>query len=105
MDEEEEKSWANGWVFYKSGDNLGQYLPTVENCAEWIRGFAAALADYDLMQENASIQAALLNQGISGDLLDACLNAADTVVAVMAFVPGDNWRRWPSVPVRDSRHG
>lgn len=95
----EEKSWADGWVFYKSADNSGHYLPTLDNCAEWIKGFAAALADYDLMHESPSIQTALLNQGISGDLLNACLNSADAVVA------GDDWCRWPSVPVRDSRHG
>ncbi len=99
MDYENNSDWNYGWVFYKSADKPTQYLPTFDNCAEWIKGFAAAMADYDLMHENPSIQAALLSQGINGDVLEACLHTADAVVA------SDEWCRWPLVPVRDKPRG
>ncbi len=97
--DKENNAWADGWAFYRIADKSAHYLPTLANCDDWIKGFAAALADYDLMHENPSIQAALLNQGISGDLLDACLNSADAVVA------SDEWCRWPTVPVRNKSNG
>lgn len=99
MYNEENSGWNDGWAFYKGVDNSGQYLPTLDNCGEWIKGFAAAMADYGLVHESPSIQAALLNQGIGGELLEACLNSADAVVA------SDEWCQWPSVLVRDSHHG
>lgn len=86
--------WADGWSFYKSAgaDNvLGEDDPAL---IDWMKGFGAAMADDDLEGEHPSIQTALLDYGIDADLLAACLNAAEIIVAEQAF------NRWPSVPVR-----
>jgi hypothetical protein len=68
----------------------------VDDCVEWIKGYVAAMADYDLdkYHEHPSIMAALLYHGIDGDLLEACLLAAEIVRT------SGEWYRWPSVPVR-----
>lgn len=88
--------WAKGWAFYVGGGKSDALLPLFEDCGEWIKGYCAAMADYDLepYREHPSIQAALLRHGIDGELLEVCLKAADAVVA------GDEWNRWPSVPTR-----
>jgi hypothetical protein len=92
----ETKRWRDGWAFYKSNWKHDECPPPVGNCVEWIKGNAAAIADYDLepYREHHSIQAALLHHGIVRHLLKACLLAVETVCG-----SGD-WCRWPSVPVR-----
>ncbi len=88
-------SWSYGWSFYKSHGAGG--LPADIDPAElvdWMKGFCAAMADYDLDGGHPSIQAALLHYGIDGDLLEDCLQAAETILEEAAF------NRWPSVPVR-----
>jgi hypothetical protein len=93
---DETKQWGNGWAFYKGDGKPDEYLPPIDNCREWIKGYCAAMADYDLesYREHPSIMAALLHHGIDADLLEACLLAAETVCA------GGEWCRWPTVPVR-----
>ncbi|MBE0472054.1 MAG: hypothetical protein IBX55_21425 [Methyloprofundus sp.] len=87
--------WANGWAFYKSENNSEDLLPLIKDSNEWIGGFCAAMADYDLEHNDSNIQNALLNKGIKGGLLEACLSAAEEVF-------NDNeWCRFPSVPIRN----
>jgi hypothetical protein len=95
-DQNETKRWGDGWAFYKSNWKHDEFPPPVDDCIEWIKGYAAAMTDYDFesYREHHSIQAALLHHGIVGYLLEACLLAAETVCA------GGEWCRWPSVPVR-----
>lgn len=96
MSAEKIDDYGLGWVFFKSdGVRGGNFAPFEDDdLIEWIKGFAAAMADYDLDREYPSIQAALLDLGIDADLLEACLVAAESVHA------GDDWVRWPSVLVR-----
>jgi hypothetical protein len=98
-DNNQKNRWAEGWAFYKSGGVNSEYLPPINDCGEWIKGYAVALADYDLepYREHPSIQAALLHHGIDGDLNEACLQAAE---ANLAKLIGGEWCRWPTVPVR-----
>jgi len=91
---EEEILWANGMVFFKSDDDKEKFLPPLDNCCEWMKGFCAAMADYDLNHENSSIQEALVNKGIKGELLEVCLISAETIFS------GDEWERIPDVPIR-----
>lgn len=86
--------WAEGWAFYKSagaGTVPSEHDPAL---IDWMKGFGAAMADDDPECEHPSIQTALLDCGIDADLLAACLNAAESIVAEQTF------NRWPSVPVR-----
>jgi len=107
---DEEKAaeiYGHGWAYYLSDKRPAEYAPGLRQGAElveWMKGFAAAMADngmigYDeeantALYECASIQAALLDSGVDGDLLEACLLASEAALA------GDEWCRWPSVPVR-----
>jgi len=88
-------AWSYGWAFYKTG---GTCRPPADieaaELVDWLKGFCAAMADYDLDGEHPSIQAALLHYGIDADLLDACLKAAETII------DSNEFNRWPSVPVR-----
>jgi hypothetical protein len=86
--------WANGWVFFKSGGRAP--IPGKDNreLIEWVKGFCAAMADYDLEGEYPTIEVALLDYDIDGELLAACLDAAERVLDEPEF------NRWPSVPVR-----
>lgn len=86
--------WAQGWAFFKSGGK--GFVPAEDDpeLIEWVKGFGAAMADYDLEGEYPSIQTALLDHGIDGDLLAACLDEAERVLDEPVF------NRWPSVPVR-----
>ncbi len=88
-------SWSYGWTFYKSGRS-GKLPPAVgpEDLLDWMKGFCAAMADYALDGRHPSIQAALLYYGIDGDLLETCLQTAETILEE------DSFNRWPSVPVR-----
>jgi hypothetical protein len=61
---------------------------------DWLKGFCAAMADYDLDGQYPSVQAALLQYGIDGDLLETWLQAAEMSLDETEFT------RWPSVPVR-----
>lgn len=89
-----------GWAFLKGGGMPGGcLLPDAGgDLREWIKGYAAALADYDPTGDAASIEAALRNDGVEGDLLEKLLLAAE---AELADESGE-WIRWPSVPVRHS---
>jgi outer membrane biogenesis lipoprotein LolB len=86
-----------GWAFFNTyGVKGGCFLPLeTDNLVEWIKGFMAAQADYDLPQEYRSVEAALIDNGAEGVLLVKLLEAADT-----ALLPSDEWLRLPSVPVR-----
>ena len=88
--------WADGWVFYRGDGKSRHLLPPADDCLGWIKGYAAAQADYDLesFREHGSIEASLADHGIAGELLESCLVAAESAVA------GYVWCRWPSVPVR-----
>ena len=88
--------WADGWAFYKGKGEPREFLPPLDECLEWIKGYAAAQADYDLepCHEHGSIEASLVDHRVEGDLLESCLMAAEEVLN------GDEWTRWPSVPVR-----
>jgi hypothetical protein len=90
-----ETQFGNGFAFYKGAGKSDRLLPFHgEDHREWIKGFCMAMADYDLEQEDPTIQAALLNLGIDGDLLEDLLQAAESIA------DSDEWCRWPSVPVR-----
>jgi hypothetical protein len=88
------------WVFsnasrYTYGVKGGCFLPLeTDNLAEWITGFMAAQADYDLPQEYRSVEAALIDNGAEGVLLTKLLQAADSAVS------GNEWCIFPKVPVR-----
>jgi len=88
-------SWSYGWTFFKTG-RTGKPPADVDpaELLDWMKGFCAAMADYDLDCRHPSIQAALLHYGIDGDLLEACLQAAE------AILEEDVFNRWPEVPVR-----
>lgn len=90
-----DNSWSYGWTFYKTGrtGRLPHDLDPID-LIDWMKGFCAAMADYDLDGRHPSIQAALLHYGIDGDLLEDCLQAAEALLEEEAF------NRWPSVPVR-----
>ncbi len=94
--DEENTQWANGWVFFKNTEISQNYFPKKENCTDWMKGFLSAMADYDLdpYREYSSIQAALLDKGISGNLLEICLFSVDVIFN------SDEWCRLPDVPIR-----
>jgi hypothetical protein len=91
------KNWNDGWTFYRSIGENDECLPPVNDCIEWIKGYAAAMSDYDVdkYHEYLSIQDALQHHGIVGYLLEACLLAAEIVCA------SGECCRWPSVSVRE----
>jgi hypothetical protein len=88
-------SWSYGWTFFKTGRTS---KPPADidpsELRDWLKGFCAAMADYDLDNPHPSIQAALLHYGIDDDLLEECLQIAETILEEAAF------NRWPSVPLR-----
>lgn len=86
-----------GWAFFKSdGVRGGAFLPLeTDNLVEWMKGFMAAQADYDVPQQYNSVEAALIDMDAEGVLLAKLLDAADT-----ALLPSDEWLRLPNVPVR-----
>lgn len=88
-------SWSYGWTFFKTG-RTGKPSADIgpAELQDWLKGFCAAMADYDLDDPHPSIQAGLLHCGIDGDLLEECLQAADAILEENSF------NRWPSVPVR-----
>ena len=88
--------WSDGWAFYRGNGESRDFLPPVDDCFEWIKGYAAAQADYDLepFREHGSIEDSLVDHRVTGVLLESCLMAAENVLE------GDEWTRWPSVPVR-----
>ncbi len=88
------EQFGNGWAFYKRGGvHGGAPVPTLDDpldLIEWLNGFAAALADDDLDGEYPSIQAALLDCGIEGELIEELLEAAEVIH------DSGEWCRWPS---------
>jgi hypothetical protein len=92
--------YGRGWTFYKTDGADDEHLPSNGDIEPWMQGYCAAMADYDLetWRGHASIEAALLYHGISDDLLEECLDAAERILA--APLQG----RWPSVPVRSRGH-
>lgn len=93
------KNFGYGWAFYKTGGvRGGAPLPTLDDpldLVEWMQGFAAAMADYDLDGRYPSIQAALLDRGVEGDDLEELLQAAEVIR------DGEEFCRWPpGRPVR-----
>lgn len=95
MNAETINDYGLGWVFFKSdGVRGGNFLPFETNLVEWIKGFMAAQADYDLDREYPSIESALIDYDVEGVLLVKLLQAADTALS------GNEWLRLPGVPVR-----
>lgn len=92
---DDENSWALGWVFFKTGgqDTNPDRHPGPD-LTEWVKGFAAAMADYDLDHDYSSLQDALQQLGVEEELVMACLDAAERIIAEPEF------NRWPNVPVR-----
>jgi hypothetical protein len=88
-------SWSYGWTFFKTG-RTGKPPADIGTAElrDWLKGFCAAMADYDLECRHPSIQAALLHYGIDGDLLETCLQTAESIFEDATF------NRWPGVPVR-----
>lgn len=92
---DEANSWVLGWVFFKTGgQNNNPDRDPGPDLGEWVKGFAAAMADYDLDHEYSSLQDALQQYGVEGDLLMNCLESAERIIAEPGFI------RWPSVPVK-----
>lgn len=91
-----------GWAFYKSGGiQGGGKLPEAGvNLREWIGGYAAALADYDPTGDAPSIEAALRTDGVTGELLERLLQAAESIE--QGGEDGGEFVRWPGIPVRHS---
>lgn len=90
--------WAQGWSFYQTGSGNVPDEDSPELIG-WVKGFCAAMADYDQEGEYPSIQAALMDYGIDADLLAACLDAAEQIHREPEF------NRWVSVPVRGFGNG
>jgi hypothetical protein len=93
--------YGRGWAFCKGGGvRNGGSLPALGgDLREWVYGYAAALADVDPMgDEHASIESALRADGIEGDLLERVLQEAEAIEQK----EGEEWFRWPGVPVRHS---
>jgi hypothetical protein len=86
--------YGEGWAFYKRGGMRGGApLPAIDDpldLLEWMKGFGAAMADYDLDGRYPAIQAALLDCGIDGDELEELLDAAEVIR------DGEEFCRWPS---------
>jgi len=99
----ESELYGEGWAFYKRGGvRGGEPLPALDDpldLLEWMKGFGAAMADYDLDGRYSSIQAALLHCGVDGDLLEDLLQAAEVIR------DGEEWHRWPADrPIRRFGH-
>lgn len=96
----EAEIFGKGWAFFVGGGGgtrKGDPLPAYDDplaTIEWMKGFAAALADCDLFGHYPSIEAALVDFGITGELLEELLSACEVIR------DGEEWCRWPSVPVR-----
>ena len=69
-----------GWAFFKmDGVRGGAFLPfESDNLVEWMKGFMAAQADYDVPQQYGSVESALIDMDAEGALWAKLLNAADT---------------------------
>lgn len=98
-EEQSAEIYGHGWAYYLSDKRPAEFAPGHHQGAElveWVKGFTAAMADNDLepWRIHHTIQLALLDCGVAGDLLEVCLQAAEVALA------GDEWCRWPSVPVR-----
>jgi len=93
--------YGQGWAYYTCENHPPEYGPWRHQGAElveWMKGFCAAIADYDPelkpYQRHPTLQLALLDSVIIGDKLNDCLKAAEVAL------DGEEWCRWPSVPVR-----
>jgi hypothetical protein len=51
------ESWSYGWAFFKSG-RTGRPPADIDavELTDWLKGFCAAMADYDLNGEHPSIR-------------------------------------------------
>lgn len=97
IDEKEEiGSFGLGWAFYKSNGSKTSYPNKDTNSIEWIKGFCAAMADYEEFDGHTSISTALKHYAIDDNTLEEQLKAAEEALQ------GDEWMRWPSVPVREA---
>ncbi len=91
--------FGDGWTFYtRGGVPGGAPYPALDDpldLLEWMKGFAAAMADHGLKGWHPSIQAALLDCGVDDDALEELLLAAELLH------DGEEWCRWPSgKPIR-----
>jgi hypothetical protein len=90
----EDELFGQGWAFFTGGGlRNGDSVPALDDpldLVEWMKGFGAAMADYDLDRRYPSIQAALLDCGVDGDELEELLEAAEVIR------DGEEFCRWPS---------
>lgn len=99
----EDELFGRGWAFFTGGGSRnGSSLPALDDpldLLEWMKGFGAAMADYDLDGRYPSVQAALLDCGVDGDLLEDLLQATEVIR------DGEEWHRWPADrPIRGFEH-
>jgi hypothetical protein len=89
-----------GWVFFENNGVAGnEFLPfETDNLIEWIKGFMSAQADFDYPKQYASVEAALVGNGVKGKLLTKLLEAAETALA------SDKSLSVPIVPLRGKSH-
>lgn len=103
LEEAERDRWfGQGWAFYVGGGaKRGLPLPALDDplvTLEWMKGFAAALADSDLSRYYPSIEAALVDFGLTGELLEELLQACELIQ------DSEEWCRWPvDRPIRERR--
>jgi hypothetical protein len=101
---DEISAYAMGWATCKGGPSRADWIPATdddeETRREWVKGYAAALADIDPWGEQVSIEAALKSDGLSGAALEALLIAGETLERGEGW--GDNFTRWPAAAVRHS---
>lgn len=100
MDEIDESGYGWGWAFFKGGGAKESKVPLpldrpAEYQTEWMKGFAAAMADYGIFEDYPDIRSAMIDCGIEGEALETLLAAADRALDTQT-----EWMRWPSVPVR-----
>ena len=87
-------NYGLGWAFFKcEGVCGGSFLPfESDDIVEWMKGFMSAQADYDC--QHRSVEAALIDFGVKGDLLVRLLDAATFALET------SEWLRLPGVPLR-----
>lgn len=98
-EEKAAKIYGHGWAYYLSDRRPPELLPGLHQgpeLVEWIKGYAAALANCDLIGDCPSIESSLRTDGIGGEILERLLTAAEILVSA----DSGEWMRWPSIPVR-----
>lgn len=79
-----------GWAFVKSAGR-SQLPGAGVDLADWIKGYAGALADMDPQGECPSVEASLKLDGVAGEAVERGEGCED-----------GRFERWPGIPVRHS---